>query len=131
MRNDDSLLQAALIGYQHQRELIEAKIAEIQRQLGSAGTSSGASKRDLNATSRKRISEAQRKRWAEYHEQREGSAKPKKRMMSAEGRERIAEATRKRWAQFRAAKAAAQKAANKSSRKKSTASAAQTDESAS
>src|SRR5579872_5484246 len=132
MRNDDSLLQAALIGYQHQRELIEAKIAEIQSQLGSSADTSSlvTSKRGLNTSARKRIAAAQRKRWAEFHEQRGESVRPKKRRMSAEGRERIAEATRKRWAQFRADKAAAQKAAARASKKKPAASVASQSEAA-
>jgi hypothetical protein len=108
MRTDFNLLEAALIGYQHQRELLAVKIAEIQRQLGGApATAPGEApkKRVMNAAARKRIGQAQRKRWAEFHKTR-GVAPKKKRMMSAEGRERIAEATRKRWAEFRAQKAA-------------------------
>ena len=102
MRTDFNLLEAALIGYQHQRELLAVKIADIQRQLGGApATSSGEApkKRVMNAAARKRIAQAQRKRWAEFHKTR-GVTPKKKRMMSAEGRERIAEATRKRWAEF-------------------------------
>jgi hypothetical protein len=34
MTADPSLLQAALIGYQHQRDQIEAKMAEIRLELG-------------------------------------------------------------------------------------------------
>ena len=108
MRTDYSLLEAALIGYEHQRELLAVKISEIQRQLGSAPAAASSDeapkKRSMNEAARKRIALAQRKRWAEYHKNQ--GAPAKKRMMSAEGRERIAEATRKRWAEFRAAKAA-------------------------
>jgi hypothetical protein len=107
MKTDYSLLEAALIGYQHQRELLEVKIADIQRQLGNAPATVSdekPKKRVMNAAARKRIALAQRKRWAEFHKTKGTPAK--KRMMSAEGRERIAEATRKRWAEFRAAKAA-------------------------
>src|SRR6185369_14440739 len=106
MRTDYSLLEAALIGYQHQRELLSVKIAEIQHQLGSAAPagSDDTKKRVMSVAARKRISLAQRKRWAVT----KGTPVSKKpRVMSAEGRERIAEATRKRWAEFRAAKAAA------------------------
>jgi hypothetical protein len=116
MRTDYSLLEAALVGYQHQRELLAVKIAEIQRQLGNAPAAAldeMPKKRTMNEAARKRIAIAQRKRWAEFHKTQ--GAPAKKRMMSAEGRERIAEATRKRWAEFRAAKAAA--AAGKSGKK--------------
>jgi hypothetical protein len=124
MKTDYSLLEAALIGYQHQRELLAVKIAEIQRQLGGAPATASddmPKKRVMNVAARKRIAQAQRKRWAEYHKN-QGVPVKKKRMMSAEGRERIAEATRKRWAEFRAAKAAAagkpaKKSANRAARK--------------
>jgi hypothetical protein len=115
MKTGYSLLEAALIGYQHQRELLAVKIAEIQRQLGSAPavpSNETPKKRVMNVAARKRIAQAQRKRWAEYHKS-QGTPAKKKRVMSAEGRERIAEATRKRWAEFRAAKASAGKPAKK------------------
>ncbi|HLK62477.1 MAG TPA: hypothetical protein VKU19_03500 [Bryobacteraceae bacterium] len=116
MKTDYSLLEAALVGYQHQRELLTIKIAELQRQLGNASSSAeeAPKKRSMNEAAKKRISLAQRKRWAEYHKSQ--GAPAKQRQMSAEGRERIAEATRKRWAEFRAAKAAAA-ATSKSAKK--------------
>jgi len=122
MKTDYSLLEAALIGYQHQRELLAVKISEIQRQLGNAPASASAEapkKRVMNAAARNRIAQAQRKRWAEFHKSRGITPKKtkKKRTMSAEGRERIAEATRKRWAEFRAQKAAANKPAKKAGRR--------------
>lgn len=119
MKTDYSLLEAALIGYQHQRELLAAKIAEIQRQLGDAPASASAEspkKRVMNAAARKRIAQAQRKRWAEFHKTK-GTTTAKKRTMSPEGRERIAEATRKRWAEFRAQKAAASKPGKKAGKR--------------
>jgi hypothetical protein len=115
MRTDYSLLEAALIGYQHQRELLAQKIAEIQGQLGNSTeteSDTGPRKRVMNTAARKRIALAQKKRWAEFHKTK-GAAPAKKRMMSAEGRERIAEATRKRWAEFRAAKESAAKTGKK------------------
>ena len=114
MKPDYSLLEAALIGYQHQHELLAAKIAEIQHQLGNAPATASAespTKRVMNAAARNRIAQAQRKRWAEFHKKKGSPAK--KRVMSAEGRERIAEATRKRWAEFRAKKAATAAKASK------------------
>jgi hypothetical protein len=72
--NDTTLLEAALIGYQHQLEQIEGKIADLRRQLGGK-TSAPAAKttaapghrREMSAAARKRIAAAQKKRWAEYH----------------------------------------------------------------
>ena len=116
MRTDYSLLEAALIGYQHQRETLAVKIQEIQRQLGGSAPTTAfdqtPKKRTMTEAAKKRIGLAQKKRWAEFHK---NQGVVKKRVMSAEGRERIAEATRKRWAEFRANKAAA--AAGKGGRK--------------
>lgn len=134
MKTDYSLLEAALIGYQHQRELLAVKIAEIQHQLGNApatASDEAPKKRVMNAAARKRIAQAQRKRWAEFHKTQ--GAPAKKRMMSPEGRERIAEATRKRWAEFRAAKAAAAggKPARKAAKTKKSSPAAEAEPAAS
>ena len=79
--NDQNLLEAALIGYQHQLEQIEAKMAELRQQLGgkssapskTAATTTAApgKKRQMSTAARKRIAAAQKKRWAEYHRQKE------------------------------------------------------------
>jgi hypothetical protein len=120
---DSETLQAALVGYQHQLEQIEAKMADLRSKLkGEAAVApveeapaARGGKRPLSDAARNRIAKAQRKRWAEYHKAKEAPAK--KRNMSPAARERIAEATRKRWAEFRAEKAAALKAAAKPARK--------------
>jgi hypothetical protein len=78
--NDHALLEAALIGYQHQAEQLAAKIADIQRQLGgkspaAAPKAAGTGKRRaMSAAARKRIAAAQKKRWAEYHRLKEGKS---------------------------------------------------------
>jgi hypothetical protein len=69
---DNSLLEAALLGYQSQLADIMAKIADIQRRLGgplSARTSAPSGTRPnkkhiISAEGRARIAAAQRKRWA-------------------------------------------------------------------
>ena len=76
---DSSILEAALIGYQHQRDEIDVKMAEIRRQIGgqtpqasgSAGTVEAPRKRVLSAAARKRMGAAQRKRWAEFKKAKE------------------------------------------------------------
>lgn len=72
--NDQALLEAALIGYQHQLDQLEGKMADLRRQLGgkppaaAPKSASGPGKRrHMSAAARKRIATAQRKRWAEYH----------------------------------------------------------------
>jgi hypothetical protein len=70
---DNSLLQAALIGYQHQLASVTAKIADIKERLGVSGRKSAAApstadpkprKHRISAAGRERIAAAQRKRWA-------------------------------------------------------------------
>ncbi len=119
---DTQLLQAALVGYQHEQSMIEQKIADIQRQLGSGARRSVGSapatttsrKRTMGPAARKRIAAAQKKRWEAYHAAQGTASKPTprrgkkstgKRKLSPEGRARIAEAARKRWAALRVVKA--------------------------
>ena len=116
---DSSILEAALIGYQRQRDEIDARMAEIRRQIGgqtpqaSAAEGEAPTKRAVGAAARKRMAAAQRKRWAEFRKAKEAPAPVKKRRLSAAGRKRIIAATKKRWAEVRAKKAAAAKPARK------------------
>jgi hypothetical protein len=91
--DDNSILEAALIGLQHQHDDYTAKIAEIRRTLGIRAP--------LTTT-----------------ETGMKTAAPARRKMSAAARSRIGEATRKRWAAYRAKKAAAAKKAEKPVAKK-------------
>jgi len=98
---DQSLFEAALIGFEHIRRNVEEKISDIRRQLaGSNGTRAAqvgpAPRHTMSAAARRRIGAAQRKRWAAA----KAEAKPAttKRTMSAAARMRIAAAQRKRWA---------------------------------
>ena len=77
---DTATLQAALLGYQHQKDEIDGKIAEIRKRIGgrdNARNSSAAPvngqprKRKLSAAARKRIAAGQRKRWAAFHKAKE------------------------------------------------------------
>jgi hypothetical protein len=78
--NDHALLEAALIGYQHQAAQLADKIAEIRRQLGAKSPSAApkaatpVKRRSMSAAARKRIAAAQKKRWAEYHRLKEGKS---------------------------------------------------------
>ncbi|HUB77797.1 MAG TPA: hypothetical protein VMB03_03320 [Bryobacteraceae bacterium] len=73
--HDPGLLQAALYGYQMEKEKIEAKIRELQAQLkGKRAPAPAAAKhaktggrRQMSDAARARIAAAQRKRWAEFH----------------------------------------------------------------
>ena len=74
--HDPGLLQAALFGYQMEKEKIEAKIRELQGQLkgkkmatpaAKSARSGGGGRREMSEAARARIAAAQRKRWAEFH----------------------------------------------------------------
>jgi hypothetical protein len=72
--DDSTVLQMALIGYQMEKDKIDAKIKEINAQLKgkkvspvAPATEKAASvKRVLSPEARKRIAAAQKKRWAEH-----------------------------------------------------------------
>ena len=75
MPTDSSILEAALIGYQLQRDRIDKAIAELRQKLGGKAASAISSdgqrpKRKMSAAARKRIAAAQKKRWAEFHKKR-------------------------------------------------------------
>ena len=116
------ILAAALQDLEAQRAQVESHIAQVRRLLGArpqqpaAAAKAPRPRRRLSTAALKRIVEAQKKRWAEYHRKRakEPSAATRirrpKRKMSAAGRKRIADATRKRWAEYRRKQAEAAKA---------------------
>ncbi len=71
---DTITLQMALVGYQIEKQKIDAKIKEIEARLrgtrpvaqGTTEKRGAAPKRVLSAAARRRIAAAQRKRWAEH-----------------------------------------------------------------
>jgi hypothetical protein len=88
----------------HLKKELERAQQEVQRftaALAALGSSSSNGHRTLSASARKRISLAQKKRWA----QAKGATTVKRtRKISAAGKRKIAAAARARWAKFRAAK---------------------------
>ena len=128
------ILTAAIAGFEQQKLRIDAQIAELRAMLLGGRTEPAATpvvpkgkRRKLSAAARKRIGDAQRKRWAESKKpaepQSQPAAAPKapKRKLSAAGRRAIAAATKKRWAAFHAAKAAEKPALAKKAAAKKTA----------
>ena len=74
---DTQLLQMALIGFEAERQKIQAKIDEIKSRLGGGRGRPGAAvaptasqaprtRRQMSAAGRRKIAAAQKKRWAEY-----------------------------------------------------------------
>jgi peptidoglycan hydrolase CwlO-like protein len=117
-KQDTELLEAALIGFQHKRDQLEQRIAELRSQIGglpatrpaaAASEASAPGRRTMSASARRRIALAQKKRWAAYkaeHGPKAAAPKPQKRAISAAGRARIVAATKKRWAAYRKAQEA-------------------------
>src|ERR1035438_8308457 len=110
------IITAAIDGFEAQKTRIDTQITELRALLSGAGPIETAAtpeptkpkRRKMSAAARKRIGDAQRKRWAASKGEAElpsktVTAKPK-RKMSAAGRKAISEATKKRWAAFHKAK---------------------------
>jgi hypothetical protein len=130
------ILTAAIEGFEAQKRRIDAQIAELRHMLDGGHSEPAATpavpkgkRRKMSAAARKRIGDAQRKRWAES----KGTARPlspsegpkrKKRKLSAAGKRAIVEATKKRWAAFHAAKEGAAKKTKRKVTKKALAKAA-------
>jgi hypothetical protein len=118
------IINAAIAGFEQQKLRLDTQIAELRAMLpGELAAAPGPTKgrrRKMSAAARKRIGDAQRKRWAaskgESASASESTPKPK-RKLSAAGRAAIVAALKKRWAAKRAAakmapaKTAAKKAA--------------------
>jgi hypothetical protein len=112
------IITAAVEGFEQQKLRIDAQIAELRQMLTGTPTEPAAApevpkgkRRKMSAAARKRIGDAQRKRWAESKKESVPSSpvapeapKPK-RKLSAAGKAAIVAALKKRWAAKRAAKA--------------------------
>jgi cell division septum initiation protein DivIVA len=110
----DDVISAAIEGFQAQKRRLDEQIEELRALLPGGGSSSSEQsmngtgtrkRRRMSAAARKRIAEAQRKRWAAIREksgESEAPARRPKRKLSAAGRKRIIEANRKRWAAMKA-----------------------------
>ena len=116
----NEVIEAAIAGFEGQKQHIDAKIAELRAMLNgghttpAARTESTAPKRKFSASALKRMREAQQRRWAKVRGESAPAAKTApaakpvplkkaKRKMSAAGRKAIAEAQKKRWAAQKAA----------------------------
>jgi hypothetical protein len=79
---DQGMLQAALFGYQVQKEKIDEKIRELQAQLKGKASPAAVKKarkvgvkRAMSPAARARIAAAQKKRWAEFHKRKAAAQK--------------------------------------------------------
>jgi cell division septum initiation protein DivIVA len=112
----NDVIIAAIEGFEAQKRRLNEQIQELRAQLPGGASSSSEplmngtgtrKRRRMSAAARKRIAEAQRKRWAAIREKSgtsEAPARRPRRKLSAAGRKRIIEANRKRWAAMKAGK---------------------------
>jgi hypothetical protein len=104
---DCSTLEMALIGYEAERQRIEAAMAALRKQIGCrvagrAIVNGSGPKRILSVAARRRIAAAQRKRWAAFHANQNAETKTApKRKLSAVVKAKLA----RNLAKARAAKA--------------------------
>jgi len=95
-------LSGAVQQLKRERESAREQIQRIDAALAAlGGVSSNGASRTISATGRRRISLAQKKRWAEQKAQ--GHAAKPKRTMSVAARKKIAAAQRARWAKVKRA----------------------------
>ena len=121
----NEIINAAIVGFEQQKLHIDTQIAELRAMLdgGSSKPTPAATpatptikRRKFSAAARRRMKEAQQRRWAKIKGESEHAPQETsrlKRKLSAAGRERIIAATKKRWAAVRAGKAQQEKAGTK------------------
>ena len=98
---DRDLLEAALIGYEHMRMAVEQRITQLRVMLNGNGRQTGAvpaseptvrrKRRRSSAATRKRMAEAQRKRWSKIRAQQSAktAARPTKRRRKLSTRAKV------------------------------------------
>ena len=111
----NEIIAAAIEGFESQRQRIDGQIAELRQMLDGGlvkptATPEGPTgeRKKFSAASRRRMKEAQQRRWAAIKGESQSRAQatpeaPKpKRKLSEAGRRAIIAATKKRWATIRA-----------------------------
>jgi len=112
-----NVIEAAIVGFEHQKTQIDNQIAELRSMLTgpaapAAMPEATRKRKKFSAASRRKMAEAQKKRWAAIKGTSPAPAtKPTKaprpkRKISAEGMKRIIAAQKKRWRLAKAAKKA-------------------------
>ena len=94
-------LSVVVMGLRKERERIQKEAQRIDAALAALGSvgANGSSQHSMSAAARRKISLAQKARWAKQRQKPRGT-------ISAAGRRRIAAAQRARWAKVRQKKAA-------------------------
>ena len=122
----NEIIIAAITGFESQKTKIDDQIAELRAMLPGGTTQTAATpeaptgkRKKFSAAARKRMKEAQQRRWAKIRGESESpvpataeSSKPKRKLSKA-GRAAIVAALKKRWAAVKTAPVAAKKTAVK------------------
>jgi len=105
MELNRAIIEAAIVGFEKQKQQIDETIAELRTQLNGASPKAGretkaaatTTKRVLSPEARKRIAAAQKARWAAFHANQKTAAapakkpaSPKKRTLSPEAKAKLA-----------------------------------------
>jgi hypothetical protein len=107
-----NIIEAAIVGFEHQKTQIDNQIAELRAMLSGGSTPTAAmpeaapgKRKKFSAAARRKMALAQKARWAAIKGTSPATPKPAKpkRRISPEGMKRIIAATKKRWAAKRAA----------------------------
>lgn len=128
------VILAAIAGFQQQKTQIDEHVTRLKgmlsgRRISASLTASGEvhRRRKVSAAARRRMSEAQKTRWARVRGETTGSsqskaqsAKPKRRL-SEEGRKAIIAATKRRWRLQKAMTAKGQTGATRTAKRTSSA----------
>jgi len=105
------IITAAILGFEEQKRHIDTKISELRAMLPGGSTETAATpeaptvkRKKFSAAARKRMKEAQQRRWAKIRGESEPPApatpesKKPKRKLSKAGKAAIVAALKKRWA---------------------------------
>jgi len=124
-RFTNEIIEAAIEGFEAQKQRIDTQIAELRASLSGAPAPHDAEptahqpKRKFSAEALRRMREAQKRRWARVRGEsappaatKPEPAKPKRKLSKA-GRARIVAALKKRWAAKKAAESKAKPVAKK------------------
>jgi len=128
----DDVILAAIAGFQQQKTKIDEQIGRLQGMLSGRRTTAsltaagelGRRRRKVSAAARRRMSEAQKSRWARVRgettrsSQSNAQAARPKRRLSEEGRKAIIAATKRRWRLQKAMAAKGQTGTTKTAQKR-------------
>src|SRR5579862_4818239 len=107
----NSIIEAAIHGFEAQKKTIDTQIAELRAMLAGAPETPAEEaprkrgRRKFSAAARQKMREAQQRRWAKIKGKPKGTPAAPKRKLSAAGREAIRTAMKKRWAAKKSAAA--------------------------